>query len=1705
MVPFLTFPLTTQQDPDTKSGNKQPDGGKAEPSNSPEQPDARLAAFFSGLLLSKTTADNVDQQAFYHVQIELAQAWSIGLLSASLPWRMICAFTVAGLIRSNPLVLSEIIKVSTLSRFFSRLPSTVVRRVWAERAATPVCSRYVQSLVELLSSVRLAVALSSSLPEEFTRTWRLFDVDAATPLPLPSESQPRDGCWQALEGWETSNNNWVTWTGIVAYQVVDWKQPMKSSVTEQMDGGEGPPFLNVGCTVIRGVDWGKGTDKEINDDGKDIYDAEKAKRDKEKKAVKDAQDVPMTTSGPAEATDPPSPEDPADPTQEDANKNADEGRDRPEVDEDQPEEEPVPTADSKKKKIPSPKLPTGTVLAIEGWNGQEGLARRVRWHLTDKEGVYRFGGEGGKFDLCHVEVNKKQTKLKKRYPVPESAEQCASRHGFGKKKSFAVLLRLPTDSNGRILSNAKGVLEWPDFGAAAQVAVSIADDGTISVKEERLLYGAKDSGWEIRFGHPSFVSGTQYLLSHVQNEAESTVTSAFTSLYEELKGATTFSVEAVRDPANGKKVSVSSEMTLWRGRSGSEMPPPLRFDPDYLASSLSLSRDGRTVACTSEGRGTVFSTIGFTKGLHYWEVKLEQADIGSVFIGVAEKPCGTGSGYSFHSDSSPRLTRWPGWGFVNFRATYASGGERVYGAHCHTGDTVGVLLDCDAGRVSFFFDGLKYGEHILNDLGCAFENLSPFGFNVDGCGSGGAGQNSSNGFDGGRGRYPSQGNVRPRALFPVIGLRNQGDRVTFSSKWNTSYGVDGVTVVKNILRSDEVLSLYASSNPSCSVQLPQWLLGEAFMEYQHWSKASLLRTETRGSGQYRLTSHGLDLLLDTTPEACAAACASLGLDVAFLSGDRVRLLRSAGRILELAEEALILGACEGRLYYRIVSQKSEGGSLTEGGGRAWCLDESEVVDGLPCVSSGRGLKVPLPKLQRFCCPTTGGLKVVHEEGAVHRSDLEISDNSLILGTIPVNTVLSKEQVLERRVNSSGVVRYRVSYGEIGEGWISARIRGGKEEAIVEAVESEDTEEVVSDQVIFQSPADCASVWYEQWRVANDDASSTNSYNVESTEEFKALVDRGVVGGLSTIDSDALLCRTMNAISNFSESGEALDCPFDLVASAMAFAFGSASSCNVASAGCKQAAASVLSQTKPSDLPTLDSALARLALLRSLNRRCRLALPWLSTRPCQEGSAIFGGLSGHGPSVARAARGTHADYWLQLPDCPLRSTRQLLFTSVKQEYLQSVTEVTTTPTPLNQDEYELPREIRMVRINRLKARRAMATDSSSNDEVETTVARKYSVFAQLQSETKHWGGAALRRGYVAKGHGGQKRAFKVKLIGEGVNDYSGPYREVFTDAVQEVTTQSLDGHGILGVLDASPNRAGNLGDARELLMFSLNRRCLVETVVEDPEETKTEVDDAWTELYERFGFLTLPRDESSREVEDALIFLGRLVGTAYRHGMALDLPLPLESVWKALVEEQADPRVQLKELDILAAKQWTTDIKRTPKLLLWQQRMLNSFTEGLSSVIPVELLALFSGEELRETLCGNPEVDVDLLHRVVEYEGYEADSLVVEYFWTTLREMTNSERQLFLQFVWARNRLPVRESDFESPFKIIKDTSESSKKSADLSLPSASTCFFSLTLPEYSSQTILRDKLLFAITNVTTMETDFQTNSAEIAEGYRSVF
>jgi len=438
---------------------------------------------------------------------------------------------------------------------------------------------------------------------------------------------------------------------------------------------------------------------------------------------------------------------------------------------------------------------------------------------------------------------------------------------------------------------------------------------------------------------------------------------------------------------------------------------------------------------------------------------------------------------------------------------------------------------------------------------------------------------------------------------------------------------------------------------------------------------------------------------------------------------------------------------------------------------------------------------------------------------------------------------------------------------------------------------------------------------------------------------------------------------------------------------------------------------------------------------------------------------------------------------------VRRCRRLFFTSVKTDILKSLVKATTTPTSLSHDEYELPRDIRTVRVNRLKARKAL-------DDENQVGKKEHSIFGQMQSELRGWSGNTLRRGYVARGHGGQPRAFKVKLIGEGVNDYSGPYREVFTDAMREVNqTCSLRN---LGVLEASPNKEFGIGENRHVNVFAT-------TSGSNESARNLCICGEERALREHYSSRLVTKTEKLRDLEDSLKFLGKLAATAVRHGIPVDLDLPLGTAWMRLCEEDGNMLDILTEIDLLASRrflQCTEDVCEEKHyithFLMKQQQMLNHFAEGISSVLPVEVFSLFTGFELKDYFCGNDEVDVELLQKVVEYEGYSDGDVIIRYFWETLREMTTDERKLFLQFVWARSRMPLRERDFDSPFKIQKDTKSSSSEA----LPTASTCFFTLSLPEYDSKEKLREKLLFAIKHVKTMESDYVTNDAEVGEGWQ---
>jgi hypothetical protein len=236
------------------------DGNSAENYSAP---DARLACFLTGLLLSTSEALGSDSRL--KTMSSLFEAWSIGLLSASAPWRMICAATASGILDMCPEAFPLAVqRLPSLANFYGRLEGTVSRRVWAERAAVPICSKYVQAYVELLLSVKRTMSTHyTSNMNTLCPSWGHISVDAATPLPLydnfgsfdamkPGAHSLNSYCksWEWDEGWIMCDAGWEVWTGSVEHMQVEWKTPSRSAVRTLMDGGEGPPMLReVSCTT----------------------------------------------------------------------------------------------------------------------------------------------------------------------------------------------------------------------------------------------------------------------------------------------------------------------------------------------------------------------------------------------------------------------------------------------------------------------------------------------------------------------------------------------------------------------------------------------------------------------------------------------------------------------------------------------------------------------------------------------------------------------------------------------------------------------------------------------------------------------------------------------------------------------------------------------------------------------------------------------------------------------------------------------------------------------------------------------------------------------------------------------------------------------------------------------------------------------------------------------------------------------------------------------------------------------------------------------------------------------------------------------------------------------------------------------------------------------------------------------------------------
>lgn len=145
--------------------------------------------------------------------------------------------------------------------------------------------------------------------------------------------------------------------------------------------------------------------------------------------------------------------------------------------------------------------------------------------------------------------------------------------------------------------------------------------------------------------------------------------------------------------------------------------------------------------------------------------------------------------------------------------------------------------------------------------------------------------------------------------------------------------------------------------------------------------------------------------------------------------------------------------------------------------------------------------------------------------------------------------------------------------------------------------------------------------------------------------------------------------------------------------------------------------------------------------------------------------------------------------------------------------------------------------------------------------------------------------------------------------------------------------------------------------------------------------------------------------------------------------------------------------------------------------------LSAFIRGFNTCLNIRSLHLFTPATLRNLVEGTTTISIPSLRAITKYEnGYHAIHPTILDFWTYAESLSQEDARRLLEFVTASDRIPV--TGYESlTFVIVKLGSGMGSGEAEKErhkLPSSSTCFGKLYLPEYVDGKVLGEKLGKAI-------------------------
>lgn len=386
----------------------------------------------------------------------------------------------------------------------------------------------------------------------------------------------------------------------------------------------------------------------------------------------------------------------------------------------------------------------------------------------------------------------------------------------------------------------------------------------------------------------------------------------------------------------------------------------------------------------------------------------------------------------------------------------------------------------------------------------------------------------------------------------------------------------------------------------------------------------------------------------------------------------------------------------------------------------------------------------------------------------------------------------------------------------------------------------------------------------------------------------------------------------------------------------------------------------------------------------------------------------------------------------------------------------------------------PSDMPIIYINRIAAKQHREDPNAQPDITKTVF---HQVFNELGKHTK-----PDEFNYRWAGHWPQW--WECKYLHEGVIDQGGGFRDSLAEMADELCPVSPTDDVPLPFFVRSPNQSQDSSNAYRDA-YTPNPTC---------------------HLFSKY------------------LFVGQLMGAAFRSQETLVLSLP-QFIWKQLVGELVNwmrdfvtvdsAEVKLIEsiesmdrerfestfegvlnfttvlsggatVNLLSTteERWVTYDDRLEYCELVKQvrlkeseKQVAAIRDGLTQVVPSQVLSLLTWQELEQRVCGNPEISVAALKQSSRYDSDLSESSPrVRLLWQALEEFTNEERSRLLRFITGRRRLPVT---------VYIDSHDGNSDS----LPTSATCSNTLYLPNYTTVEQSIEKLRYAAYNCVAIDTD----------------